>query len=153
MVQNNIFMDLALDLARRSALINEVPVGAVIILGNKVIASAHNEVYSRSDPTAHAEILVIQRAARYLSTSYLNECDLYVTLEPCPMCAHAISIARVRRLYFAASDLKSGGVESGPRLYSSTSRHHAPEVYGGIKEEESSLILREFFVTKRRTKS
>ena len=147
--KNNNFMDLALDLAKQAALIDEVPVGAVVVLDGRVIASAHNEVYSKSDPTAHAELLAIQRAARHLSTPYLNNCDIYVTLEPCPMCAHALSIAKIRRLYFGALDPKGGGVESGPRIYHSASCHHTPEVYSEIKAEESSLLLRGFFMTKR----
>ncbi len=129
----------------------EVPVGAVIVAraSGEVVATAHNEVEKRSDATAHAEMLAIQRATKKLGSKSLKGYDLYVTLEPCPMCATAISFARIDRVYFGAYDPKSGGVEHGPRIFNSTSCHHAPEVYGGIMESECAALLKEFFAGKR----
>ena len=129
----------------------EVPVGAVVVDSQtgEVIAIAHNLTETHADPTAHAEILAIREACRKLGSARLPSCDLYVTLEPCPMCASAISFARIRRLYFGAYDMKSGGVENGPRIFNQTTCHHKPEVYGGINESESSALLKRFFEARR----
>ncbi len=143
-------MDYALELARRAAELGEVPVGAVVVgSGNRLLSSAHNETLTGMDPTAHAEILAIRRACEKTQSQRLTECDLYVTLEPCAMCAAAISFARIRRLYFAAPDEKGGGVEHGPRFYSSPTCHHAPEVYSGIGEREARALLKRFFLDRR----
>jgi tRNA(Arg) A34 adenosine deaminase TadA len=139
-------MDRALELARTAADLGEVPVGALIIgPDGRVIAEAHNLTRARKDPTAHAELLSIQQASAVLQSERLIGCDLYVTLEPCPMCAAAISFARLRRLYFGASDAKSGGVEHGPRVFSHATCHHAPEIYPGLGESESRALLERFF--------
>jgi tRNA(Arg) A34 adenosine deaminase TadA len=139
-------MDRALELARTAADLGEVPVGALIIgPDGRVIAEAHNLTRARKDPTAHAELLAIQQASAVLQSERLIGCDLYVTLEPCPMCAAAISFARLRRLYFGASDAKSGGVEHGPRVFSHATCHHAPEIYPGLGESESRALLERFF--------
>ena len=143
-------MQLALAEARAAAERGEVPVGAVIIgPDGAVLAAAGNRTREQSDPTAHAEILAIRSACRTLGQERLADCDLYVTLEPCPMCAAAISFARIRRLYFGASDPKSGGVENGPRIFSHATCHHAPEVYGGIAASEASALLISFFAARR----
>lgn len=142
-------MALALAQARAAAERGEVPVGAVIVRGGEVLASAGNRTLELKDPTAHAETLVIRLACEAIQSERLIDCDLYVTLEPCPMCAAAISFARIRRLYFAASDPKGGAVENGVRLYRSPSCHHAPEVYGGLSEREAAELLRDFFRGKR----
>lgn len=142
-------MALALAEARAAAERGEVPVGAVIVRGGEVLASAGNRTLELKDPTAHAETLAIRMACEAIGSERLIDCDLYVTLEPCPMCAAAISFARIRRLYFAASDPKGGAVENGVRLYSSPSCHHAPEVYGGLSEREAAELLRDFFRGKR----
>lgn len=142
-------MDTALSEARKARDAGEVPVGAVIVRDGAVIAAAHNRTLTDRDPTAHAEILAIRAAARTLGSERLVGCDLYVTLEPCPMCAAAISFARLRRLYFAAYDPKSGGVEQGARIFDQPTCHHRPEVYGGIGEEEASRLLTEFFAERR----
>lgn len=140
----------ALAEAEAAAALGEVPVGAVIVGANgTVLAREHNRIEERSDPTAHAEILVIRAAAALLGTPRLVECDLYVTLEPCPMCATAASLARLRRIYFGAEDPKGGGIEHGPRIYASTSCHHRPEVYGGIGATRSGELLRAFFRERR----
>ncbi len=145
-------MQRALAEARAAASRGEIPVGAVIVDSRgREIASAGNEVLARTDPTAHAEMLVIRAAARRLCATRLVDCDLYVTLEPCPMCAHAISLARLRRLYFGAEDPKGGGVEHGPRVFDSSSCHHRPEFYGGIGERESARLLRAFFQARRKS--
>jgi tRNA(adenine34) deaminase len=143
-------MQLALDQARLAATRGEVPVGAVVLdsAGN-VLAAAGNRTRELSDPTAHAEILVIREACRRLGVERLAGCDLWVTLEPCPMCAAAISFARIRRLYFGASDPKSGGVEHGPRIFTHATCHHAPEVYGGFAESEAAMLMSRFFATRR----
>ncbi len=143
------FMEHALKEAKLTSQRGEVPVGAVLTHNGEIIASNGNRTLELKDPTAHAEILVIREAARKLDTERLYDCDLYVTLEPCPMCAGAISFGRIRRLYFGASDLKSGAVESGVRFYSNETCHHKPEVYSGILESECSFILKEFFSQKR----
>ena len=142
-------MDTALGEARKARDAGEVPVGAVIVRDGAVIAAAHNRTLTDRDPTAHAEILAIRAAARTLGSERLVGCDLYVTLEPCPMCAAAISFARLRRLYFAAYDPKSGGVEQGARIFDQPTCHHRPELYGGIGEEEASRLLTEFFAERR----
>ena len=143
-------MQLALAEARAAAERGEVPVGAVIIgPDGAVLAAAGNRPREQSDPTAHAEILAIRSACRTLGQERLADCDLYVTLEPCPMCAAAISFARIRRLYFGASDPKSGGVENGPRIFSHATCHHAPEVYDGIAASEASALLISFFAARR----
>ncbi len=123
----------------------ETPVGAVIARDGEIIAAAGNRVVADHDPTAHAELLAIRAAAKTLGNERLNGCDLYVTLEPCAMCAAAVSFARLRRLYFSAADPKGGAVEHGPRFFAQPTCHHAPEVYGGIRESESSAMLRNFF--------
>ncbi|MDX2266397.1 MAG: nucleoside deaminase [Hyphomicrobiales bacterium] len=142
-------MDEALRLAREAAAAGEVPVGAVIVCGDAVIAYARNRMTELADPTAHAETLAIRAACAALGSPRLPACDLYVTLEPCAMCAAAISFARVRRLYFGAADPKGGAVEHGPRFFSQLTCHHAPEVYGGIGEGPSAALLREFFAARR----
>lgn len=143
------FMDLALKQAERAAERGEVPVGAVITMDDRVIAAAGNETLLRSDPTAHAEIVAIRLACAALGSQRLTGCDLHVTLEPCAMCAAAISFARIRRLYFGAGDEKGGAVEHGPRFYSQAICHHAPEVYSGIAETASAALLRRFFGERR----
>ena len=139
-------MQLALSQARSAAVRGEVPVGAVVVdAAGRAIAADGNRTRELNDPTAHAEMLAIRAACRILGTERLVDCDLYVTLEPCPMCAAAISFARIRRLYFGASDQKSGGVEHGPRVFNHPTCHHAPEIYGGIGENEAAALLSEFF--------
>jgi tRNA(adenine34) deaminase len=146
----NPFMQLALEQAQKAASVGEVPVGAVVVgPEGKVIASAHNLVETNQDPTAHAELLVLRSACEILKSPRLIDCDLYVTLEPCAMCAQAIAFARIRRLYFGASDPKGGGVEHGARIFSQPTCHHRPEVYGGIGEAESAFLLKNFFQTLR----
>ena len=143
-------MDLALDCAEAAALRGEVPVGAVIISGKGVvIAEDGNRVNELRDPTGHAEIIVIRKACSILASERLPGSDLYVTLEPCAMCAAAISFARIRRLYFAADDTKGGAVENGTRFYSSPSCHHTPEVYSGIGDQRARKLLRDFFRSRR----
>lgn len=143
-------MDLALKEAKLAANRGEVPVGAVLIdPEGKVLSIAGNQTRADCDPTAHAEILVIREACRILNSERLTGCDLYVTLEPCPMCAAAISAARIRRLYYGASDPKSGGVEQGPRVFTHSQSHHVPEVYDGISAVQSEKLLKEFFAQKR----
>jgi tRNA(adenine34) deaminase len=143
-------MLLAFDEARKAAARGEVPVGAVIVnaLG-EVLAAAGNQTLELTDPTAHAELLAIRAAAQVLSSERLIDCDLYVTLEPCAMCAAAISFARIRRVYFAAADEKMGAVEHGPRFFSQPTCHHSPEVYGGIGEGEAKVLLQDFFKLRR----
>jgi tRNA(adenine34) deaminase len=142
-------MDLALDEARAAAAAGEVPIGCVIVRDGEVVAQAGNRTLADRDPTAHCEMLAIRRAADALATERLTECDLYVTLEPCTMCAAAISFARIRRLYYGAPDPKGGAVESGVRFYDSPSCHHRPEVYGGIGEGEAARLLKGFFRERR----
>ena len=142
-------MSLAFAEARQAAAEGEVPVGAVIVREGRVIARAHNRPRALSDPTAHAEILAIRAACAEIGDERLTACDLYVTLEPCPMCAGAISLARLRRVYFAAYDPKGGGVEHGPRVFNQPTCHHAPEVYGGLREGEAAAMLRAFFRERR----
>ena len=142
-------MDMALDEARKAQSSGEVPVGCVIVHDGKVVASAGNRTLSDRDPTAHAEIVAIRAAARALGSERLTGCDLYVTLEPCAMCAAAISFARIRRLYYGAPDPKGGAVDHGPRFYQSPTCHHRPEVYGGISENDAATLLRAFFEARR----
>jgi tRNA(adenine34) deaminase len=145
------FMALALEEAERAGERGEVPVGAVIVdaATSAVLASAGNRVEELCDPTAHAEILALRAATQRQGAPRLPDCDLYVSLEPCPMCATAISFARIRRLYFGASDPKGGGIEHGPRIFSQPTCHHRPEVYGGIDAERAGLILKRFFEARR----
>ncbi len=143
------FMELALEEARAAARRGEVPVGAVIVRGAEVIARDGNRTRELNDPTAHAEMLVIRSAAKKLDLERLTGCDLYVTLEPCAMCAGAISFARLARLYFAAGDPKGGGVDHGGRFFSQSTCHHTPEVYSGIGEHGAAELLREFFAARR----
>ena len=142
-------MRLALDLAIAAAAKGEVPVGAVVTLGDKVIAGASNAMRSSSDPTAHAEMDAIRLAARNLGTSRLAQCTLWVTLEPCAMCAAAVSIARLKALRFGAEDPKGGGVVHGPRIFSQPTCHHRPDLLAGIGEQESAKLLRDFFAERR----
>ena len=148
-MKKNNFMEAALNEAKLAFEKDEVPVGAVIVENGKIIARSHNQNISLKDPTAHAEVLVLRQAALIKDSSRLDDCDLYVTLEPCPMCASAISLARIKRVYYAASDVKFGGVENGPRIFNSSSCHHKPETYSGIAEEESKQLLVDFFKSKR----
>lgn len=143
------FMALALDEARAAADRGEVPVGAVVVRGQDVLAQAGNRTREFRDPTAHAEMLAIRAACAALGSERLVGCDLYVTLEPCPMCAAAISAARVGRLYFGASDPKSGGVTVGARVFTHPQCHHVPEVYDGIGGAEAEALLKTFFAAKR----
>ena len=148
------YMDAALEEARAAAGRGEVPVGAVLVGGDgQVLSRAGNRTREMNDPTAHAEILVIREAAAKLGSERLTGTDLYVTLEPCPMCAAAISFARVARLYYGAADPKSGGVARGPRIFSHPQAHHVPEVYDGIGGEEAGELLRAFFQRRREGES
>ena len=142
-------MSLAFERALEAAGQGEVPVGATLVRDGVVIASAGNRTLTDKDPTAHAEVLAIRQAARLLGRERLIGCDLYVTLEPCAMCAGAISFARLRRVYFGAADPKGGAVEHGPRFFAQPTCHHAPEVYGGIRETEAAGLLRDFFAARR----
>ncbi|KZE28003.1 nucleoside deaminase [Chelatococcus daeguensis] len=142
-------MAIALAEAEAAAARGEVPVGAVVVRDGLVLARAGNRTRELNDPSAHAEMLAIREACGVLADERLAGCDLYVTLEPCPMCAAAISFARIRRLYFGAGDPKGGAVENGVRLYASPTCHHAPEVYGGIRESEAARLLRDFFRERR----
>ncbi len=142
-------MDLALAEAARAAAAGEVPVGAVIVRDDRVIATGRNRTLERHDPTAHAEIEAIREAGRVLGSERLIGCDLWVSLEPCPMCAGAISFARLRRLYYGAGDPKGGAVEHGPRLFHQPTVLHRPEVYAGVGEEEAALLLKAFFAARR----
>jgi tRNA(adenine34) deaminase len=142
-------MRLALAQASAAAQGGEVPVGAVVVRGGEIIASTRNAMRARHDPTAHAEMEALRAAARALGTDRLDTCDLWVTLEPCAMCAGAIALARIRRLYFAASDPKGGAVLHGPMLFGQPTCHHAPEVYAGIGEEQAAVMLRDFFRSRR----
>jgi len=142
-------MDIAFEEARAAAVRGEVPVGCVVVAGGKVIARAGNRTLADKDPTAHAELLAIRAAAAALGSERLTACDLYVTLEPCAMCAAAISFARIRRLYYGAADPKGGAVEHGVRFFTAPTCHHRPEVYGGMGEAEAGTLLREFFAVRR----
>ena len=142
-------MGLALAEARAAAARGEVPVGAAVVRFGRVLSAAGNSPRALRDPTAHAEILAIRRACGALGDDRLTGCDLYVTLEPCAMCAGAISFARIRRLYYGAADPKGGGVEHGARVFGQPTCHHAPEVYGGLSEDEAARLLRDFFAARR----
>ena len=143
-------MQRALDLAREAAERGEVPIGCVIVgPDGSILAEAANRTETDRDPTAHAELLAIRRAAAKVGAPRLSDCDLHVTLEPCPMCAQAIAFARIRRVYYGAADPKGGGVENGPRIFSQPTCHHRPEVYGGIAESEAWELLRAFFRQRR----
>lgn len=142
-------MDLALKQAEIAETAGEVPIGCVIVRGGSVIAQAGNRTLADRDPTAHAEILAIREAARVTGSERLTDCDLYVTLEPCTMCAGAISFARVRRLYYGATDPKGGAVDSGVRFFASPTCHHAPEIYPSVGESEAAAMLTNFFKARR----
>ena len=142
-------MDIAFEEARAAAAAGEVPVGCVIVRGSEVLARAGNRTLRDRDPTAHAELLAIRQAAATLNSERLIDCDLHVTLEPCAMCAAAISFARIRRLYFGAPDPKSGAVEHGVKFFAAATCHHRPEVYGGLGEQEAARLLRAFFAERR----
>ena len=143
------FMEIALDEARAAGDAGEVPIGCVIVRAGEVIARAGNRTLAERDPTAHAEVVAIRHAAAALGSERLIDCDLYVTLEPCTMCAAAISFARIRRLYFGAADSKGGAVENGVRYFSAASCLHRPEVYGGIGEAVARALLQRFFRARR----
>jgi tRNA(adenine34) deaminase len=142
-------MDLALKAAENARESGEVPIGCVIVLNNRVIATAGNRTLTDRDPTAHAEILAIRQATAAVGSERLIDCDLYVTLEPCTMCAGAVSLARIRRLYYGAADPKGGAVDSGVRFFAQPTCHHAPEVYSAVGESEAATLLREFFGARR----
>jgi tRNA(adenine34) deaminase len=143
------FMDMALEEARAAGGRGEVPVGCVVVRGGAIIARAGNLTLADRDPTAHAEIVAIRRAAAALGSERLEDCDLYVTLEPCVMCAGAIAFARIRRLYYGAADPKGGAVDNGVKFFASPACHHRPEVYGGLAEGEASALLKDFFKGRR----
>lgn len=143
------FLDAAFAEARAAAARGETPVGAVVVSRGAILARAGNRTRELNDPTAHAEVLAIRAAGAVLGSERLIDCDLYVTLEPCAMCAGAISFARIRRLYFSAGDEKGGAVEHGPRFFSQPTCHHAPEVYSGFREQEAAELLRAFFQARR----
>ena len=143
------FVSLALDEARAAGARGEVPVGCVIVRDGAVIARAGNRTLADRDPTAHAEIIAIRAAAASLGSERLEGCDLYVTLEPCAMCAGAVAFARIRRLYYGAADLKGGAVDNGVKFFASPSCHHRPEVYGGLAEAEAGALLKAFFRERR----
>jgi tRNA(adenine34) deaminase len=143
------FMDVALTQARAAAAAGEVPIGCVIVRDGEVIAQAGNRTLADRDPTAHCEMVAIRAAAAALGSERLTDCDLHVTLEPCTMCAGAISLARIRRLYYAAPDPKGGAVDNGVRFFAQPSCHHRPEVYAGLAEAEASALLKDFFRARR----
>jgi len=149
MDQARTYMQRALALAREAAAAGEVPVGAVIVHKGEIIAEGHNRPRGTSDPTAHAEIVALRAAAEKLGTDRLSDCDLWVTLEPCTMCAGAIAHARIRRLYYGAADPKGGAVESGVNFFAAATCHHVPEIYAGFEEAESAAMLKAFFKTRR----
>ena len=142
-------MDLALVQARAAATDGEIPVGCVVVRDGEVIARARNRTLADHDPTAHAEMLALRAASAALGTERLTGCDVYVTLEPCTMCAGALSLARIRRIYYAATDPKGGAVDNGVRFFASPTCHHRPEVYGGMAEQEAAALLRGFFAERR----
>lgn len=143
------FMDLALKTAENAGKAGEVPIGCVVVRDFEVIATAGNRTLTDHDPTGHAEIIALREAAKKIGSERLVDCDLYVTLEPCTMCAGAISFARIRRLYYGAADPKGGAVESGVRFFASPTCHHTPEVYSAVGESEAAKLLREFFRERR----
>ncbi|KQV43756.1 MULTISPECIES: nucleoside deaminase [unclassified Rhizobium] len=149
MADSNRFMEIALDEAREAGKRGEVPIGAVVVHDGKVIGRGGNRTRERNDVTAHAEIEAIREAAAALGSERLVDADLYVTLEPCTMCAAAISFARIRRLYYGAEDPKGGGVDNGVRFYRQPTCHHQPDVYSGMAESEAGAILKEFFKERR----
>lgn len=149
MDQVRTYMQRALALARDAAEAGEVPVGAVVVRDGQIIGEGHNRPRASHDPTAHAEIVALRAAAAKLGTEKLTDCDLWVTLEPCTMCAGAISHARIKRLYYAAADRKGGAVDSGVNFFAAATCHHAPEVYAGFDEAESARLLRDFFENRR----
>jgi tRNA(adenine34) deaminase len=142
-------MDMALEEARTAGARGEVPVGCVLVRDGAVLARAGNRTLAERDPTAHAEMVAIRAAAAALGSERLDGCDLYVTLEPCAMCAGALAFARIRRLYYGAADAKSGAVDNGVKFFASPSCHHRPEVYGGLAEAEAGALLKEFFRERR----
>jgi tRNA(adenine34) deaminase len=142
-------MELALSEARAAAAAGEVPIGCVLVRAGDVVARAGNRTLRDRDPTGHAELMAIRQAAAVIGSERLPDCDLYVTLEPCTMCAAAISFARIRRLYYGASDPKGGAVESGVRFFAAPTCHHRPEIYGGIADGEAAALLQEFFAARR----
>ena len=143
------FMDTALQEARAARARGEVPVGCVIVRNGEVVARAGNRTLADCDPTAHAELIAIREAGRLLGSERLADCDLYVTLEPCAMCAGALAFARIRRLYYGAADAKGGAVDNGVKFFASPNCHHRPEVYGGLAEAEAQNLLVEFFKERR----
>ena len=143
------FMDMALEEARAAQARGEVPVGCVIVRGSEVIVRTGNRTVADRDPTAHAELLALRTAAATIGSERLSGCDLYVTLEPCAMCAAAMSFARIRRLYYGAADPKGGAVDNGVRFFSAPTCHHRPEVYGGVNESDASVLLKDFFAARR----
>lgn len=143
------FMSIALEEASVAGARGEVPVGCAIVYSGAVVARAGNRTIIDCDPTAHAELIAIRAASAKLGSERLTDCDLYVTLEPCAMCAAAMSFARIRRLYFGAADPKGGAVENGVRFFAAPTCHHRPEVYGGINESECAMLLRDFFQARR----
>jgi len=142
-------MDMALQEARAAGLRGEVPIGCVIARGGEVIARAGNRTLAERDPTSHAEMIAIREAARLVGSERLDDCDLYVTLEPCAMCAGAVAFARIRRLYYGAADAKGGAVDNGVKFFASPTCHHRPDVYGGLAEAEAGNLLKEFFRERR----
>lgn len=142
-------MQIAIEEARAAEARGEVPIGCVIVQEGAIVARAGNRTIADRDPTAHAELLAIRAAAAALGSERLTDCDLYVTLEPCAMCAAAMSFARIRRLYFGAADAKGGAVEHGVRFFAASTCHHRPEVYGGLSESESKALLKDFFQARR----
>jgi tRNA(adenine34) deaminase len=143
------FMDMALAEARAAAAAGEVPVGCVVVRDGAVVARAGNRTVTDRDPTAHAELVAIRAAAAALGSERLGDCDLYVTLEPCAMCAAAVAFARIRRLYYGAADPKGGAVDNGVQFFAAASCHHRPEVYGGLAEAEAAALLKDFFCERR----
>lgn len=143
------FMDIALEEAEKAALRGEVPVGAVLVRDGTILARDGNRTLEFKDPTAHAEILVVRQACQALESQRLPDCDLYVTLEPCAMCAAALSFARIRRIYYGAADEKGGGVDHGARFFRQETCHHAPDVYSGIGEQKAARLLKDFFQDRR----
>jgi len=143
------FMQMALEEARAAGVAGEVPIGCVVVHDGAVVARAGNRTLTDADPTAHAEMLAIREAACLLGTERLTDCDLYVTLEPCAMCAGAVSFARIRRLYYAAADPKGGAVDNGVKFFASPTCHHRPEVYGGIAAAAAAALLKNFFSARR----
>ena len=143
------FMDMALEEARAAQARGEVPVGCVIVRGSEVIVRAGNRTVADRDPTGHAELLALRAAAATIGSERLGDCDLYVTLEPCAMCAAAMSFARIRRLYYGAADPKGGAVDNGVRFFAADTCHHRPEVYGGVNESDAATLLKDFFAARR----